>query len=50
MSSKVLDDIFDNFGEKMERLQNSVSDYCSSQRLYFIPYLVSLIIFFNKKY
>ena len=28
----------------------AVGGYCSSQRLYFIPYLASLIIFFNKKH
>ena len=28
----------------------AVSGYCSSQRLYFIPYLACLIIFFNKKH
>ena len=27
-----------------------VDGYCTSQRLYFIPYLTSLIIFFNKKH
>ena len=28
----------------------AVGGYCSSQWLYFISYLTSLIIFFNKKY
>ena len=28
----------------------AIGGYCTSQRLYFIPYLTSLIIFFNKKY
>ena len=28
----------------------AVGGYCSSQWLYFIPYLACLIIFFNKKY
>ena len=28
----------------------AVGDYCSSQRLYSIPYLACLIIFFNKKH
>ena len=28
----------------------AVGGYCSSQRLYSIPYLASLIIFFNKKH
>ena len=28
----------------------AVGGYCSSQRLYYIPYLANLIIFFNKKH
>ena len=35
--------IFGNFKKRIERLQNS-NDYI------FIPYLISLIIFFNKKH
>ena len=42
--------IFSNFGERMERLQIAVDGYCFSQRLYSIPCLACLIIFFNKKH
>ena len=35
---------------EMRGCKMTVNDYCSSQQLYFILYLTSLIIFFNKKY
>ena len=48
MSSRVLGGIFGNFGERIKRLQNN--DWWLLFLLYFILYLVSLIIFFNKKH
>ena len=35
---------------EMRGCKMTVSDYCSSQQLYFILYLTSLIIFFNNKH
>ena len=35
---------------EMKGCKMAVSDFCSSQQLYFILYLTSLIIFFNKKH
>ena len=35
---------------EMRGCKMAVNDYCFSQQLYFILYLTSLIIFFNKKH